>query len=222
MFNQDMVIIWRDVGCEYRSKHFNFIKNYYQDYFNIIVADSNHEEFNRADSRNIGVEASTSDVVIIIDADAFININQIMDACKLAKEKDVLVRPFSRAVYLSEDATERFYNNPNIFTDSDGDYVYMTPDQLSVDNFGGAFVIKKKLWNDLGGMDKNFIGWGGEDNAFLDSYHLKFGTSIKILGNVYSLYHPIDRVVSTRNLMLYYLKYKNEHSKLGEITYDAR
>ena len=221
MINQDMVIIWRNIGCEYRLRHFNFLTNYYKNYFNIIVADSNHEEFNRAASRNAGVEESTSDVVIIMDADAFINVDQIMDACKRAKEKDALVRPFSRAAYLSEDATERFYNNPSIFADSDGDYDYMTPDLLSVDNFGGAFVIKKKLWDDLGGMDENFIGWGGEDNAFLDSYHLKFGSSIKISGNLYSLYHPIKRVSSMSNFMLYSLKYKNDHSGLRGALYYA-
>lgn len=221
MSNQDMIIIWRDSGCEYRSKHFNFIKNYYQDYFNIIVADSGHEEFNRADSRNIGVEKSTSDVSIIMDADAFISIDQIIDAYKIAKEKDVLVRPFSRAVYLSESATKRFYDSPNTFIDNDGDYTYMSPDQLSVDNFGGAFIIKKKLWEQVGGMDKNFIGWGGEDNAFLDSCHQKLGPSIKIAGNVYSLYHPVERVASNSNLLLYYLKYRNEHSKLGDMAHDA-
>jgi hypothetical protein len=38
-----------------------------------------------------------------------------------------------------------------------------------VENFaGGSLAIGRSVFEDLGGMDEDFIGWGGEDNEFLE------------------------------------------------------
>jgi predicted glycosyltransferase involved in capsule biosynthesis len=193
---QDVIIPWRNVGEPWRSKHFRFLLNYYSKDFNIIIA-NNEGEFNRSAARNRGVAESTSSVSVIIDADNYIPINQILDAVRAAERKDILVKPFSSFGYLTEESTNLFYEcqENSFYSDFSPTYI----DQPQKDFTGGAYVIKKDLWQKLGGMDEGFIGWGAEDDAF----HLlckREGIRTRYInGFDYHLYHPAFRITSEFN-----------------------
>lgn len=192
---QQVIIPWRDAGEPWRSKHFNFLLDYYSTEFDIVIG-NNDGEFNRSAARNAGVEESTSDVSVIIDADNYIPISQIWDAIKWAERKDALIKPFRWFGYLTEESTNLFYN---LYGDPVTDFepTYLDPPQE--DFTGGAYVMKKWLWKKLGGMDEGFVGWGAEDDAF----HLLCKNSgvrtIYVDGHDYHLYHPAFRVTSEYN-----------------------
>lgn len=192
---QQVVLPWRDAGCGYRRHHFEFLLEYYSKEFDVIVAD-NEGEFNRSAARNIGVEKTTNDVAVIIDADNYIPYNQIHEAVKVASRSDRLVKPFQSFGYLTEESTALFYefiNNPVV----DFEPTYIDP---PINDFtGGAYVMKKSLWKRLGGMDEGFVGWGAEDDAF--HLHCK-NNSVRVRyveGFDYHLYHPAHRVTSEFN-----------------------
>lgn len=196
---QELIIPWRDSGCETRLKHFINLYNFYCQYFNVVIAD-NIGRFNRSAARNSGVERSNQEIVVVVDADNFISPKQIYDAIDLAKD-NVLAKPFQWFGYLDEESTKKFYGGVR---------------ELSSLNFendprkkfkGGAYVMKRSLWVEIGGMDEGFIGWGGEDDAF----HIRcVENSIKtkyVDGFCYHLFHPATRILDRRNA----LKIKKEY-----------
>jgi glycosyltransferase involved in cell wall biosynthesis len=190
---QQVIIPWRDVGEPWRKKHFDFLSDYYSKEFDIVLGDVDGE-FNRSAARNAGLEISDSEVSVIIDADNFFPINNIFDAVSAAKRKDILVKPFSSFGYLTEESTNTFYNN---FGTSSFNPLYLNPPQ---GNFtGGSYVMKKSLWQSIGGMDEGFIGWGAEDDAFHLLCKHKEIVVRYIEGNCYHLYHPAYRVTSDFN-----------------------
>lgn len=192
---QQIIIPWRDVDCVYRRKHFNFLVNYYSQEFDVIFGDYDGE-FNRSAARNGGVEKSNSEISVIIDADNYIPLQQIHNAIRAASRSDSLVKPFKYFGYLTEESTNGFYECQEILG-VDFSPTYIQPPQ---DNFtGGAYVMKKSMWLELGGMDEGFVGWGAEDDAF---HLLCKNNGIKIRyvdGYDYHLYHPAYRVTSEYN-----------------------
>lgn len=192
---QDIIIPWREIDCVYRKKHFDFLIDHYSQKFNIILGD-NEGEFNRSAARNRGVDSSECEVVVVLDADNYIPLAQIENAVKVAKRKNVLVKPFNHFGYLTEESTEAFYYCQDIgVIDFEPTYIDSPVSEFT----GGAYVIKKYLWQAVGGMDEGFIGWGGEDDAF----HLICKNSgIRtqyVEGYDYHLYHPAYRVASDFN-----------------------
>ena len=192
---QQIIIPWRDAGCAYRRQHFEFLFNYYSQEFDVILGD-NEGDFNRSAARNAGVECCESEVAVIIDADNYIPLQQIHEAIKVAERSDRLVKPFSWFGYLTEESTALFYDfidNPII----DFQPTYIQDPQN--DFTGGAYVMKKSLWQKIGGMDEGFVGWGAEDDAF----HLlckQYKIPVRYVeGYDYHLYHPAYRVTSEFN-----------------------
>ena len=192
---QQVVLPWRDAGCAYRRQHFEFLLEYYSQEFDVIIAD-NDGEFNRSAARNAGVDKTTSDVAVVIDADNYIPYSQIHQSVAAAARNDRLVKPFQSFGYLTEESTAlfyNFYNNPV----TEFSPTYIDP---PIDDFtGGAYVMKKSLWQKIGGMDEGFVGWGAEDDAF----HLlckSKGVRVRYVeGYDYHLYHPAHRVTSEFN-----------------------
>ena len=214
--NQQIIIPWRDIEDPWRNKHFDTLVEHYSNDFNIVLGD-NDGNFNRSAARNKGVLDSTSEISVIIDADNFIPLKQIHDAINAASIEDVLVKPFSLFGYLTEESTKLFYEYWN------GSVMGFSPtyENSPVSDFtGGAYVIRRSLWNDIGGMDEGFIGWGAEDDAF----HLlckAMNIKVKYIDGVdYHLYHHSnDRMTSEFNykkLMKEYVHNSSMRWRLGK------
>jgi predicted glycosyltransferase involved in capsule biosynthesis len=190
---QQVIIPWRDMDCIYRRKHFDFLTEYYSQEFDVIIA-NNEGEFNRSAARNSGVEKSTSEISVIIDADNFIKHQHIYEAVELAKQRDALIKPFRFFGYLTEESTDKFYH---FFGILDIEYDFVNGAQRGFT--GGAYVMKKSLWQGIGGMDEGFVGWGAEDDAFHLLVEKKLGRVIPGAGTDVHLYHPAHRVTSDYN-----------------------
>lgn len=190
---QQIIIPWRDTGEPWRKRHLEFLIDYYSTEFDIILGD-NEGDFNRSAARNYGVEKSESTVSVIIDADNYIPLDQIDTAIRWAARKNTLVKPFFWFGYLTEQSTETFYDTFSLL-DFDPEFI----DSPQKDFTGGAYVIRKSIWQRLGGMDEGFIGWGAEDDAFhLLCKNNGLRTSY-VQGHDYHLYHPAHRVTSEYN-----------------------
>jgi predicted glycosyltransferase involved in capsule biosynthesis len=208
---QQVILPWRDSGCEYRRKHFEYLHDFYSREFDVVVGD-NDGEFNRSGARNAGVAQSNSEVAVIIDADNYIPIDQIVLAIKYAKRRRGLVKPYKFFGYLTEEATNQFYENDAIIKSND---MYLSP---PVANFaGGSYVIRKDLYEEVGGFDEGFIGYGAEDDAFHLVCTSKLGRISYITGNNYHLYHPAYRVTSKENYQRLVDKYNLGKSRVHKI-----
>lgn len=192
---QEIILPWRDPGCSYRKYHFEWLYEYYSKEFEVIVAD-NQGDFNRSAARNCGVEQMKGDVAVVIDSDNYIPYVQIKEAVIVARRSERLVKPFQWFGYLTEESTRLFYE---FYGNIALDFSPTCIDPPINDFTGGAYVMRKDLWQRIGGMDEGFIGWGAEDDAF--HLHCK-NNNIKIRyveGYDYHLYHPAHRVTSEYN-----------------------
>jgi predicted glycosyltransferase involved in capsule biosynthesis len=193
---QQIVIPWRDSGCEYRLRSFNFLYEYYSQKYEIVIGDKNdvNGNFSRSGSRNDGVSKIDSDIAVVIDSDNYISYDQIDDAIDTAKANNVLVKPNHKFAYVDKPSTEKFYKDKI-------DFKNLTFQGRPANFFpGGAYVIKKRLWDLVGGMDEKFIGYGAEDNAFHIICEKELGKTKWIKGCNYHLYHPSYRHTPKENL----------------------
>lgn len=208
---QQIVIPWRDTGCEYRRKHFEYLYDLYSTNFDIVIGD-NEGEFNRSGARNAGVNKSSSEVAVIIDADNYIPFDQINMAIKYARRRRGLVKPSKFFGYLTEEATDRFYEEGQIVNI---DNMWMNPPVM--DFSGGAYVIRRDLYEEIGGFDEEFIGYGAEDDAFHALCISKLGRISYVGGMNYHLYHPAYRVTSLENYKRLVDKYNVSRSRVHKI-----
>jgi predicted glycosyltransferase involved in capsule biosynthesis len=210
--NNDFTITipWRDSGCYHRKRHLSFLIEYYSKLTGVILVDSTHEIFNRANSRNECVNQSPTEILMVVDADNFIYHHQIIDGLQEFKKNKIITRPFNSIHYLNSDATERFYQDLDNFSPISSDHEYMPPSNIKIINSGGAYITDKKSWFSIGGMDEKFIDWGLEDLAFNEKYRYYYEDQHIINGPNYNLYHPNNRVSSERNWDRYRMWYQSE------------
>ncbi len=209
--NNDFTIMipWRDSGCHHRKRHLSFLIEHYSKITDVILVDSTYENFNRANARNECVDKSPTELLMIVDADNFIDIKQSIKGIESFKKDGIITRPFNSIHYLNKKATDRFYKNIETFSPVPSDYEYMPPSNIEITNSGGAYITNKESWYSIGGMDEKFLDWGLEDLAFNEKYRYYYGNQNLIDGPNYNLHHPNDRICSERNWDRYRMHYQS-------------
>lgn len=179
----DIIIPWRDLGCKYRKRNFEYTYNYYSKEYSVIVSDSNHKKFNRSAARNYGVNNSSSDIFCVVDADIIIEIDVLKQIENDYIPKN-MIKPFKTIYYLNPENTKLFLENPKFDGYKDRQFYMPT---------GGAFITDKETWNVNGGMDESIERWGKETDNFIDDLD-KNGINISYTDNsAIHLYHPAKR-----------------------------
>jgi len=152
------------------------------------IFEGHHDDglFNRAAACNrAAAMAGAWDIAVLIDSDVLVDPGKVREAVKVVQDtEDHLVLPFSLRHNLTRLGSERV----------------MAGDQGSWRQFIGitytqqcsaVVVIPRPLWDEVGGFDEQFVGWGFEDNAFAASCET-FGRSLEMLegGECWHLWHP--------------------------------
>jgi len=128
---------------------------------------------------NHSVSLVNTAYVWVIDADFFTQYQEIinyMEEC----EHD-LVRPFESVLFLTDDETDELITTGQLTIG--GDY--------TANNQTGkfSFIVKREVFESVGGMDERFIGWGFQDLDFVEN---RLPTDIRV-GSVdttaYHLFH---------------------------------
>lgn len=58
---------------------------------------------------------------------------------------------------------------------------------------GGPNIITRRLWDDIGGYDPRFVGWGHEDRVYMHSISTLGYTTSRVPGRCFNLWHPRRR-----------------------------
>lgn len=178
-----IVIPWR--ASESRLPIFKRLIAWYAIQFpswEIVLADSGSEIFNLAASRNVGANQAFglgADVVLISDADFFPSKDSVVRSVIRALRTDHICTPYYEYRELSYEGTEQFLagNSDSMDMDVKRNYLPKLVDGKT-DRFwvcSGMFVITKKLFEEFGGFDENFEGWGQEDIDYHKRYLDKYG-----------------------------------------------
>ena len=150
----------------------------------------NPGSFNKSWGFNIAVRQSNRALMVLMDADALIELSALAQAIKLTRTRTFATNPFDAWQDLTLPETEDVLTQASVdFKATRGSTQRREREQL---NFcGGAFVIRREFYLQLGGFDERFLGWGGED----DHMEIKLKRSGQPVGKVQGstglhLWHP--------------------------------
>ena len=157
--------------------------------------------FSKAVAVNNAFKRSHGDIIAIVDADAYLDYAVVMHwAERLRAQRDAGVRswaiPYRYLLRLTEAATQALLaTNP-----SEPFQFPVPPPAKDVEGSEGSAwghvygaliqVMPREAFVTVGGMDERFVGWGGEDRAFLLALETLWGPYQNSPNHVYHLWHP--------------------------------
>lgn len=148
----------------------------------IVFADSGHEPFSRAASRNEGVRqaaAGGARIVVVCDADTVPEVEPLRESVAQVGVGQLHL-PYTWFRMLTARGTaDWFAGELPPACASEGDH------ERAV---GGALVCTPGTWWALGGQDEGFTGWGCEDTAFWAAAST-FGSVVRHEGTITHLWH---------------------------------
>ncbi len=202
-----VLIPWRggDVDREFA---WNLVKRRWAETeFEVYVADSpKRKKFNRAAAINEAAKAAGDwDVAIIADADTWDNISACRRAVAYVTKNGGACVPWNVRYKLNQHGTLRFAEmdpkKVKVPTDLDTDDPTRTSGVVP-NKRGGAIVVTRECFDEVGGFDEGFTDWGHEDRAFrLAVETLTDRRLMDLSAKCYHLWHPLastDRKGTTK------------------------
>jgi len=126
----------------------------------------NEGPFNKAWGLNVGFKYSCGTVVGFGDADLVINAATLTACYDWCSSEFEAVKPYDQLVDLTPEESRSVLDGDWNFKASRnglqqnregiGEYVCFC---------GGIFLMRRGVYEELGGLDERFLGWGGEDDA---------------------------------------------------------
>jgi GR25 family glycosyltransferase involved in LPS biosynthesis len=213
-----VVIPWRPTESRISLLDF-LIKWYSKEFpnFNIILSDSDHEQFNLSASRNVGISqafAEGADIILSSDADFFPSKDSVIKAILNSSKTNNISVPYNDCRELTYEGTLEFLkentesinmydrrnDNPKLI-DGKADRLWMC---------SGLVVITKKVFEEIGNFDENYVGWGQEDIDYHQRYLDKYGKLFDYIdGTALSLSHSRDNWKLQNNNNIDYFKSKH-------------
>ncbi len=123
--------------------------------------------FNKAWGINVGFRCSAGDILVVADTDMLVEsagLQRTVDAVE--RELDI-ARPYRYLIDMTREQSRGWLDGgelPSQPVQDHGFGRYYQGEQICL--AGGLFVIRRKFFEQLGGFDERFRGWGGEDDAF--------------------------------------------------------
>lgn len=154
------------------------------------IVEGHHDQgaFNRSAALNLAVRLAPPDwqVAIVIDSDVIIDPARVREAIRLGHEQGKVVYPHDIRKDLHARGTEAVMAG---YARSWERFVHKRyPDMVS-----SVVIVPRRLWDEIGGFDETFRGWGYEDTAF-DAAARTFGDgTLRLRGEVWHLWHPTAR-----------------------------
>lgn len=184
-----VVIPWRDKGDPHRKANFDLVLDRLLDLDigEVLVCDDGQTSgpFNRSAAYNAGRRhRPKADVYVWHEADMLVSATQLRSAIGLAAREPGLVVPFNTYAYLSETSTAQVLDGHPV-TALPVDYVMN--DGRSV---GAVGVTSTATMQAVGQWDERFIGWGYDDRAMCQAFHIATGHDTRYCpGYGFHLYH---------------------------------
>jgi len=176
-----------------RDRLFAHLRDWYWEplSFPIVTGESPDGPFNRSAAINdAATKAGDWDIAIIADNDTWVPVDQLISAIGKTNSTRRLTAAFTSVVELSQECTDALLEPPMTVQDFGIDQIRTDP--LCVQS--SMLVVHRELWDQVGGFDEQFTGWGAEDNAFFLACTLAAGEPHRIPGHAFHLWHqPAQR-----------------------------
>jgi hypothetical protein len=144
--------------------------------------------FNRSAAlNNAAAQAGEWDVAVIIDADIIANPDAVRTAVHVAAATGRMVVSHNERVMLNKVGTDKVlggYRGPW--------RVRPMVERVYTDSVSCCVAVPRPLWDDIGGFDERFVGWGHEDSAFEVAAETFTGKPlVRLASELYHLWHPL-------------------------------
>jgi hypothetical protein len=182
-----VILVPRREGFTDRDALWAFCRPWWEEQFpDWPIVEGHHDEglFSRSAAVNIAAHlAGDWDVAVLIDSDVLTDPGRVREAIPRAIETGQMVVPFDIRYNLSGPGTQR------ILKGEKGSWKGFIARTFR-DQHSSVVVIPRTLWDDIGGFDEAFRGWGMEDTAFALSCEVIAGRPLERLpGEVWHLNH---------------------------------
>jgi hypothetical protein len=155
-----------------REKNYNFVVDRYQKMFpraEIVIGEDKIGDdihFCRSSAINDGIKKSVGNMIIISDSDLIISKENLLRGLKEVENYGFVI-PWGRCYDISQDLSNKFISTGeidwyNVKKPNLRDIRDIRKDKLA----GGIQIILRNVFNNLGGYNEEFYGWGYEDSDF--------------------------------------------------------
>lgn len=169
-----IAVPFRDIGCEYRRRAWDRVRAHLTEFGPVTVVDDGGEPFARGASLNLAFATNEDvDVIVACDADILVPHAALSQSVELAVEAPGLVQPFDVLEYLNAEGRVQWRWN-------------VSPHSPLL---GGCNVVSRATWEQSGGWDDRFRGWGCEDIAFAHACE-QVAPLRRLTATATHLYHP--------------------------------
>jgi predicted glycosyltransferase involved in capsule biosynthesis len=168
----------------------------------VIVESDDGIPFCKTAAVNRAFARSRGDIIVILDADCFINPEAIRECADRIREaidrnQALWYLPYRRFYRLTEEATAWLLGlDPEVmgffeFVDPP-EHMYHNAPTISGSHWWGALiqVMPREAFIAAGKMDERFKGWGGEDASFMHALDTLYGQHRTLDAPVFHLWHP--------------------------------
>lgn len=194
--NVSVLVPWREEpGNPARQDAWRWIQARWEsltDYELIIGGDAG-VPFSKTSAINDAYSRASGDVLILADADTWCQ-RSLSQACEVARDFDRLVIPWAASYRLSAALSSRVTALPADAPDPWPAEARETLDYNPPPATAAMMtIISRRAFEEVGGMDPRFRGWGREDTSFALACGVLLGKSIVLPGEAWSLYHHRPR-----------------------------
>jgi hypothetical protein len=151
--------------------------------------------FNKSWGLNVGFNRSSGAIIGFGDADLVTNAATLMSCYQRCDSEFEAMKPYDRLIDLTlEESRSVLQGNWNIHIDRTEQPRNREGIREYVSYCGGLFLLRRDLFEELGGFDERFLGWGGEDDAMtVKLYRLVKRRGVQRNQTAYHLWHERSR-----------------------------
>jgi glycosyltransferase involved in cell wall biosynthesis len=132
-----------------------------------------------------GVNRATGDILVLADADSYVPVDTLERAVGIVEaDPRKWVVPHGNVYRLKQDETLRVYDGAEAQRRQ-----VVRPRYTGLPG-GGIVVLSREVWDEVGGVDPRFQGWGGEDLTFGWVLCVLVGWYERLGANLFHLWHP--------------------------------
>ncbi len=180
-----------------RDKIWAYCRARWERYFPEIAIYEGHQDegpFNRSAAVNLAASIADReapwDLGIVIDSDVILSVSQVRAAIDRAATTGRVTWAHRRWRGIAADWTERTVKDGRDFgPELSRDELDLIVERTNPMSWSCCFVVPRAVWDDTGGMDERFQGWGFEDMAWQSLIVGLYGHE-RIEGDVVHLWHP--------------------------------
>lgn len=165
----------------------------------IVIGHSNNRPFSKTEALNDAVERSHGRVLVMIDADAYLDSRVVVRCAQriLEDEDHLWFVPYRRLYRLNEFATWEILQSDPEFPLRESDPP--PPEDIDGSGHGSSYghrygalclIIPREAYDTLGCFDESFSGWGGEDVCMLRALDTLYGKHKTTNNAIFHLWHP--------------------------------